>query len=146
MIDFTNYHTLESDNLRLSYIAYNQSEIYYSIYDKENNIIGNCGIRLAMTDKNYYYGNIGYEIFKEYQGHNYALEATKLLGRIALDNCIEKLNITTDPKNIASHKIIEKLCTKLIIQSKVPSKYKLSKNSKYVDIYEWDVKKEGMKK
>ena len=54
-------------------------------------------------------GNIEYEIFEEYRGHNYSQEACMLLGSIAYDNGVTKLMITANVNNLASIKIIENL-------------------------------------
>ena len=67
-------------------------------------------------------GNIEYEIFEEYRGHNYSQEACMLLGSIAYDNGVTKLMITANVNNLASIKIIENLNAKFVKVMKVPKK------------------------
>jgi len=115
-------------------------QFYYIIYDVNTlEKIGNCGIRLEENENNIYLGNIEYEIFPKFQGHNYALKATKLLSQIALDYGVTNLNITASPTNFASIKTIEKLGAQFVEIKKVPKKLKLYKKSKEVAIYNWNL-------
>ncbi len=38
-----------------------------------------------------YYGNVGYEIKKEYRGHHYALKALKLIKKVMLEDNIKTM-------------------------------------------------------
>ncbi len=56
-----------------------------------------------------YLGNIGYHIYSEYNGHNFASKAVNLLNEILRKEGIESVVITANRDNIASIKTIEKV-------------------------------------
>lgn len=137
-----NYEVLHDDEIKLilSIGIPKRKQFYYIIYDINTfEKIGNCGIRLEENEDNIYLGNIEYEIFPEFQGHNYAMKATKLLSQIALDYEIINLNITANPTNLASIKTIEKLGAQFLEIKKVPKNMKLYQKSKEVAIYNWNI-------
>lgn len=117
-------------------------QFYYLIYDKENNKVGQCGIRLSDSKENKYLGNIEYEIFSKYRGNNYALKACNLLSTVALFYNTNKITITANPSNLPSIKTIEKLGARFIEIRKVPKNMRLYKTSKEVKVYELNLKKE----
>jgi predicted acetyltransferase len=133
------FEILEDDELILSLILFSLKKqfFYYKIYDKNENFIGTCGIRLNSDE---YLGNVEYEIFPDYRGNNYAYKAIKLLSNIANKYNVDNLTITADPTNIASNKTILKLGTKFVVTKDVPKYHKLYKTSHSVNIYEWDLK------
>lgn len=53
-------------------------------------------------------GDIGYTINEEYRGNNYAYKALELISQIIASKGIDKVSITTNKRNIASVKTIEK--------------------------------------
>lgn len=62
------------------------------------------------------FGNISYCINKEFQGHNYALKALKLITDKIYEDGIDKVFISARDYNIPSIKTIEKFGGKLIDQ------------------------------
>lgn len=113
--------------------------IYYDIYDKENSKIGKIDLRLTIDGDMYYYGHVGYNIRKEYRGHNYAYHACKLLFEIARDEFkMNELIITCSPENIASYKTLVKLGGEIIDLVDVPEEhtlYKYGETKKYIFKY-----------
>ena len=127
--------------IELCFDVPSRKSFYFKI-KKDNNYIGNCGLRLEDTFDNIYLGNIEYEIFEEYRGNGYAEAATRLLGKLAYDMRVNKLNITARPDNHASIRTIEKLGARFIKVVDVPKKLALYKKSPYVAIYSWTLKGE----
>ena len=103
--------------------------IFYDIYLKDGDKkIGRCDLRVGMNDELYYAGNIGYRIFEQYRGNNYAYQATLKLFEIAKDEYgMTELLITCSPDNGASQRICEKLNGKLIASVDVPKSHWLYK-------------------
>ncbi|MBO5096134.1 MAG: GNAT family N-acetyltransferase [Bacilli bacterium] len=135
---------LEDDELRLELslgLPYSL-QFYYFIYDKQNNCVGNCGIRLFDDEKYKYLGNIEYEIFEQYRGNNYASKACNLLSKVALFYNVDKITITAEPSNLASNKTIQKLGARFIEVRKVPKNMSLHKTAKHVNAYEWNLESE----
>lgn len=122
-------------------------QFYYKIYRiSDNEIVGTCGIRLQMNDENYYLGNIEYEILPHSQGNHYAEKATRLLANVAACYNVDRLIITSNPKNKSSLRVIESLGASFIEVKKVPKDMRLYRSgNKSVSIYEWNLKKEGEK-
>lgn len=88
------------------------------------------------------YGNIGYSIYKSYQGNNYALKALILLKKI-LENKKEKMLINVFEDNIASIKTATNFGAKLIKKGTLDKKYVLDKSccsNKYL-VYEYKLDK-----
>lgn len=69
-------------------------------------VIGNISYRGYHIKKTL--GDIGYEIKEEYRGKNYAYHALCLLGDLLKEQGIDDFWITTEKRNIASRKTIEK--------------------------------------
>lgn len=90
--------------------------VIYGIYRHDSQIkIGECDLRIGMNKELYYAGNIGYRIYEPYRGHGYALQAAKLLMKVAADTYhMKELLITCTPDNIPSRRTIEKLGAELI--------------------------------
>ena len=101
--------------------------------------VGYIDLRFKMNDYMYYYGHVGYHVYRDYRGQHFAYKACKLLGEIAKDEFhFERLIITTCPDNIASIKTIEQLNTQLLEIVDVPSSHPLFRhNEKVKMIYEW---------
>ena len=95
--------------------------IYFDIIDINNNFVGYCDLRLGMNEELYYLGQVGYHIYNEYRGNNYAYEASLLIFKLAKNKYLmESLLITCNPENIASYKTLSKLNGKLVKIVDVP--------------------------
>lgn len=128
--------------LVMSFGSKTSNEYYYNIYLQGNNEkIGTCGIRLNNDDK--YCGNIQYEIYEQYRGHNYASQAIKLISNIAIKGDVKSLNIISRPNNKAAIKTIEKLGAHFVEVLKIPKKTRLYKKNQKVNVYEWNLKGEN---
>lgn len=68
-------------------------------------------------------GDVGYEIFKPYQGNNYALNALKLLSLKIKEIGDENFEIYAETTNIASIKTIENYGGLIISKNKKMIKY-----------------------
>ena len=101
--------------------------VYYAIrLHGSDRIVGKCDLRLKMDDYMYYYGHVGYSIHPEDRGHHYALEACKVLFRIAKEEfSMNELYITCNPDNDASYKTLTKLNGKLIEVARIPENHEL---------------------
>jgi len=90
--------------------------LYYDICLHETKtVVGQCSLRVGMNEELYYLGNIGYTVFEDYRGHNYAYKACQLLFQEAKQKYkMEELIITCNPDNIPSRKTLEKLNGELI--------------------------------
>lgn len=133
---------LENKELALEFKWVFKEDYYFYIYrKKDNNFIGDCGIRLTRDKNNYYLGNIEYEIYEKFRGNNYAYQVSKILGEFALSKGVDNLIITANPKNKASIKTIEKLGCRFIEVVKIPLRIRLIQTDEHkVAIYEWDLK------
>jgi RimJ/RimL family protein N-acetyltransferase len=66
-------------------------------------LLGAIGVRLGEV------GAIGYWIAKEARGRGIATRATRMLSRWALtEGGVQRLQLTTDPANVASQRVAEK--------------------------------------
>lgn len=115
-------------------------EIDYDIYLNETNErIGNIQLCFSNEGFMYYFGNVGYDILKEYRGHNYAYYACLLLFEIAYTEFgLKELIITCSPENIASYKTLMKLNGEFVEKVNVPSDhelYKRGEKEKYIFRY-----------
>lgn len=109
------------------------------IYLCENNLkVGFIDIRIGHTKCIYYGGNIGYTVFEDFRGNNYAGKACILIKEIAKKHEMKKLYITCNPDNYQSKRVLEKLGLKLLEIAKLPPD-----NDMYLDgerekcIFEW---------
>ncbi len=66
-------------------------------------------IRIGHSQGLFYGGNIGYTVFEDFRGNNYALKACRLIKNVAAKHKLEYLYITCNPDNIASRRTCEKL-------------------------------------
>ena len=69
-------------------------------------VVGNISYRGYHIKKSL--GDIGYEILEKYRGKNYAYHALCLLGDLLKEQGVDDFWITTEKRNIASRKTIEK--------------------------------------
>lgn len=113
--------------------------VFYDIYDKQGNRVGKIDLRFDIEGDMYYYGHVGYNISKEYRGHNYAYYACKVLFNIAREEFkLNELYITCSPENIPSYKTLVKLGGEMIEHVQVPKEhtlYKFGETSKYIFKY-----------
>ena len=87
-----------------------------------------------------YYGNVGYQIKEEYNGHHYSLKALKLLKQVILRENIRTMLFSVLPENVASKKIMERFGARIICYRPVPTSHKLYdiKGEKVI-IYKYDI-------
>jgi predicted acetyltransferase len=93
---------------------------YFSICDKQGNVMGDCDLRLGYSDGLYYGGHIGYGVKEEYRGHHYAAKACKLLFELAKKHGMDYLYITCNPDNWPSRKTLEYLNGNLLEIAELP--------------------------
>ena len=93
---------------------------YFGICDLDGNKLGFCDLRVGYSDGLYFGGHIGYTVYEEHRGHNYALKACKLMFELAKKHGMEYLYITCNPSNIPSRKTLEGLEGELIEIAELP--------------------------
>ena len=69
--------------------------------------VGECNFRVGNTEKLFFGGNIGYEIYEPYRGNHYAGKACLLLFELAKMHNMDYIYITCNPENIASRRTCE---------------------------------------
>ena len=100
--------------------------VYYDICLPSGLKVGNLDLRLTMNDYMYYYGHIGYHVYRFYRGHNYAYKACRKVFQIAKEEFgMEELIITCCPDNLPSLRTLEKLGGELIETVDVPRHHEL---------------------
>ena len=130
-----------SVNVQNSDIESNNS-ISYDIRLKSNGrIVGNIDIRPVMSNYLYYLGQIGYNIYPEFRGNNYAYKACLLLFELAQKEYdLSELYITCSPDNAPSYKILSKLKGELLEIAEVPKEHELyCRNEKTKCIFHYDL-------
>ena len=105
-----------NENLPQGFLPY---YIYSMMIDEQE--VGRIVLREGNDDERYLDGHIGYSVFEEFRGHNYAYEACLELKRIVNR---EYLFITCDPQNQASLQIIKKLGCIYLETKTIPSSRK----------------------
>ena len=98
--------------------------IYHLMLHGDTKEIGH--IRVTYKECDDKYGNIGYEIKKQYQGHGFALKALELLQDEMIQKGLTSPIITAYPHNLPSIRTIEKFGGVL-----VPESYNLVNYNKY---------------
>ena len=91
-----------------------------------------------------YFGNVGYEIKKEYRGNNYALKALKMLKKIMVEKNIELMIFNIEKSNIYSKNVAKKLGARKVSTKKFKcdDEPHNGKNT-YVNVYKCRLKKKG---
>lgn len=112
---------------------------HFKITDRDGIKVGHINFKVGDTNHiRQCVGHVGYEILPEYRGNSYshfACNAIRPFIRIFYDKVI----LTSDPKNVPSIKIIEKLETNLLNEIMVPEDDPSFKNgSKRKRRYEWE--------
>lgn len=122
IVDLVERYYLSEENA----IDHIPTVIYEILLHGTNTVIGNCDLRLVMNDYMYYYGGIGYDIKKEYQGHGYAGKACEVLFKVAKDVYgMEEIIVTCSPDNVASFKTLMKLGGEYLGDEDVPKSHEL---------------------
>lgn len=131
MFEFTDkFDILENDELILKITQKYSGDdemipfYYYDIIRKTDNVtVGKISIRIGNNFHSYYNGHIGYEIFKEYRGNDYAYKASLMVLDVARFHGMGFIYLTCDESNTASYKTIEKLDAELVEICNVPGEY-----------------------
>jgi predicted acetyltransferase len=112
---------------------------HFKISDAGGNKIGHINFKVGDTNHiRQCVGHIGYEILPEYQGSSYSYFACDAI-RPFIRSFYGKVVLTSDPENIPSIKIIEKLKAKFLNEIVVPKhdpSYKSGSRRKRR--YEWE--------
>ncbi|MGL5939636.1 MAG: GNAT family N-acetyltransferase [Waterburya sp.] len=78
-------------------------EYGFSIRDRDNRIIGGCGIGIKSAS---WSGNLGYWLRTGYTGKGYATEATKLLAKFGIQQLqLKRIEIVASVHNLPSQKV-----------------------------------------
>ena len=120
------------------------NDISYNIIQLSNNKnIGYIDIRPTITPYLYYFGQIGYHIYPEFRGNNYAYKACLLLFELAKKEYnLNEIIITCSPDNIPSLKTLNKLNGELIETIEVPKDHELYyREEKIKCIFKYDLNK-----
>lgn len=120
------------------------NDISYNIIQLSNNKnIGYIDIRPTITPYLYYFGQIGYHIYPEFRGNNYAYKACLLLFELAKKEYnLNEIIITCSPDNIPSLKTLNKLNGELIETIEVPKDHELYyRKEKIKCIFKYDLNK-----
>lgn len=131
MFEFTDkFDILENDELILKITQKYSGDdemipfYYYDIIRKSDSVtVGKISVRIGNNFHSYYNGHIGYEVFKEYRGDDYAYKASLIVLDVARFHDMEFIYLTCDESNTASYKTIEKLGAELVEICDVPREY-----------------------
>ena len=89
-----------------------------------------------------YFGNVGYEITKEYRGNHYALKALRLIKDIMIQKQIKSMIFNIEPHNIYSKNVAKEMGARKVATRKMPSNSTLyTYTGDRVDVYEYKLKK-----
>ncbi|MDR2905093.1 MAG: GNAT family N-acetyltransferase [Helicobacteraceae bacterium] len=69
--------------------------------------VGDCNFRVGNTEKLYFGGNIGYNVYEQYRGNHYAGKTCLLLFELAKMHKMSYLIIACNPDNYASRRTCE---------------------------------------
>ena len=103
-----------------------------------NRTVGFIDIRIGHSKGLYYGGNIGYTVFEQFRGNNYALKACKLIKDVAITHGMEFMYITCNPSRRTCEKLGLSL-QKIIDLPEDNDMYKDGERQKC--IYYWDLQK-----
>lgn len=85
-------------------------------------VVGEIRLRLGYVRNVYYGGNVGYLVLEEHRGHGYAEKAVRLLFEIARSHRMPYLVITSEQKNEASRKTLERL-NGTLLETRIAPRY-----------------------
>ena len=133
---------LENENIKLVTYRITDDSYIYKIYRKETNEhVGFCDLRVGHDTMLYYFGNIGYRIFPQFRGNNYAYQASLLLFKLAKKLEMGYVIITVSPENRPSVRVCQKLNGTYLETVNVPQWHPLFRNNEKVKmIYRFDLK------
>ncbi|MBN2268102.1 MAG: GNAT family N-acetyltransferase [Acholeplasmataceae bacterium] len=141
------YVTLEDDLIKLVLdkmtepieMTCNLPAYLFVIVKKDTEeIVGECDFRIGTNESVNYAGQIGYIIYNQYRGHQYAYHALMLLLELGRRHQYPKIIVTSNPENIASIKTIIKAEGKFIKVIDVPKDHGLYKHGEYkMSVYEF---------
>lgn len=93
---------------------------HFKITDKDGNKVGHLNFKVGETNHIMQcVGHIGYEIFPAYRGNAYSYFACNAI-RPFIRKFYDRVILTSDPENIPSIKIIEKLNATFLNETMVP--------------------------
>ena len=93
---------------------------HFAVCSPDGVKLGICALRIGHSERTYYGGNIGYEIFEPYRGHHYAAKACRLLFELARKHGLGYVMITCRPDNTASFKTCEYLGCQFLGEQELP--------------------------
>jgi len=116
---------MERDEIELRLIEENPGDeemlpFHYFDIVRASVTVGKISLRFGNNFHSYYNGHVGFEIFPEYQGNNYAFQAVTQILDIAKNNGINELYFTCKQSNDASRRIFEKLKAEFIEIVEIP--------------------------
>lgn len=117
-------------------------DLYFDIaLHNTNTVIGEISYEDKYRDTDYM-GNVGYSIFSNYRGNEYASKALFLLKEILIKEGKEKMILSIYPYNKASQKTAKNLGANLICYRQIPKDHVLYKEAKegQVMIYTYNLK------
>lgn len=149
--DISQIYKVSDDEILLSAISFNnfhnqhgivsKTKVVYKIIRKtDNQFIGQC--TLLFDSALYCFGNISLNILPQYEGNDYDYKIIKLLGQVALNFKVRKLNISTSPNDVKDIELFEKLGARFIEIVKIPRKTKLKLTKETLN----NLKKQKIKK
>jgi len=82
--------------------------------------VGKISIRFGHNFHSYYNGHVGFEIFPEFRGNGYALQAARLVLGVAKARGMQEIYLTCKQSNTASRRIFETLGAAFVEVAKIP--------------------------
>lgn len=101
--------------------------------------VGKIDLRVGMSSDLFYYGNIGYTVYKPYRGNRYAYKACCMVFKLAQRLKMKEIIITCNPDNVPSYKTCQRLYPDSIDLVDVPRKhdlYRYGEHQKYIFRYQ----------
>lgn len=104
--------------------------------------VGKIDLRVGMSPELYYYGNIGYTVYRLFRGRRYAYKASCLAFQLAKHLKMKQMIVTCNPDNIASYKTCQYLQPDKIELVEVPLNHPLYKYGDYHKyVFTYDLRK-----
>lgn len=116
-MEFFNTDFLENDEIKLVLERTDAGDpvrnwvpaYHFRIFDRRQNQVGQCDLRIGYNENLFYGGHIGYRVEEAYRGHRYAAKACRLLFLLAKKHGMAYLYITCNPDNLPSRRTCESL-------------------------------------
>jgi len=84
-------------------------------------IVGKIALRIGYSELILIHGHVGYEIEKEYQGHQYGYHALEMIKKLAKDHGYQAIIVTSSVDNDRSKKTVMRAKGEILIHDyKVP--------------------------